>query len=122
MHRLLIAAALAFGFAATPALSNDARREAMIASILPAQDRDGIYLVFPTEAGGFNSVFEVIYFPDQVAEPEVQARIARICAAHKGAGVDGRLYVWRASKAHNVKLSDGSKRAGMRTVLSCFSR
>ncbi|WP_323716639.1 hypothetical protein [Paracoccus aminovorans] len=123
MKRLLLAAGLVLlAMHGAQALTKDQKREQMIAATLPPEDRPGIFLIFPTEAGGFQSNFQIVYFPEEVGEKQVQARIARICAAHRNAQVDGRLHVWRPSKPDAVKLADGRQRPAMKTTLSCFAR
>lgn len=123
MKRIFLALLVTWtAVSAAQALSKDERRQQLIAQTLPPADRPGIFLIFPMEAGGFASVFEIIYFPDQVSEKQVQARIARICAAHKTTQLDGRLHVWRPAKPDVVKLADGSQRPAVKTTLSCFAR
>ncbi|SMO38529.1 hypothetical protein [Paracoccus laeviglucosivorans] len=107
------------GATTADAMTKAERRQELINSVLPPEDRPGIDFLFPMEAGGFLSTFEIAYFPEIVSDREVQARIAKICKAN---GVQGPLHVRRPVKPRSVKTADGSTRIVHSTTLSCFGR
>ena len=94
------------------------RRQAYIQSIFPnPADQTGLHLVFPIESGGFNSILEIIYFPEVVSEGTVMQRTANYCSKHRD---EAKAYVRTPTADTTANQADGTQRNAKRIVVSCY--
>ncbi|MEP2472259.1 hypothetical protein [Roseobacter sp.] len=70
------------------------RRTALIENVFPSLgDRQGVYLVFPWEAGGYIPTLEVMFFTKDVGETEIRRRVGAFCARQGNPSFTGRASI-----------------------------
>jgi Flp pilus assembly protein TadG len=97
------------------------RRGNLIAQIFPDPlDRQGIFLAFPLESGGGLGSLEIIWFPDQVTEGEVVARVQGACARTPTPGYTGQVGISKDLGTTSIDTTTGPRTA-RQVFFKCLS-
>jgi len=96
-------------------------REAYTGSTFPdPADRRGIYLVYPYVFYDFNAIMDIFYFPSEVSQAQVIARVERYCSRFSYlAKVSGGVLV-RDPPTDTMVPVNGQMRPAKRTLVSCI--
>ncbi len=96
------------------------RRQAVIADLLPAPaDRVGLDFVYPIYSRNDIRSFIVEFFPSQVDENTIVARLAKACTRNRFIGADGSAYIDDGPEDTMIGRPDGTLVQGKKMVVDC---
>lgn len=88
------------------------RRAVLIEQAFPnPADRQGIFLVFPLEAGGTYSKVEIVWFTDVVGQTEIVRRVQGFCSRNGSSRFNGQVGIERDLGTQTISTTAGPRQA-----------